>query len=286
MVEIKRYDPNDRPDLSKFPKKDNLWNSKISNISNLGHVIVASCLTAAMDVRDVNLVIFVTPGTTTRDILNDWWQISAIRENVTNAYGKHSYGKLAIHQTAFRLHEELEMSYKEIAEFLNFEILVTLCVGLHLPPSKLNKTTSTSTSSFEAYLTSFGISVDEVKEWAVSASDELSQGKLPWIPELGPITRPKVREKVRQFRKKISDDGFQINRNADRLRDYTEWTYINERIYLRGLCEFAEGFNEKHKKLFNTWHKLREKIFYIWGSYLTEAYPEPPDVGIINSIFP
>lgn len=165
MEEIKIIGGEDYPDISKYPQKDDFWNANIENITELDHVYVASCVSPAMGIRNINSIILLKPGTTQRDILNDWQQIKKFRENLDNAFGNFNKPELSYHQTAYRLHRDFDMSYGELKKFLNFQILTYLCLGFDIVQETGSKETEIWIQVFEKYLVSFGNTIDDAKEY-------------------------------------------------------------------------------------------------------------------------
>lgn len=272
------------PDL--LPNEDDYWNSNISNISTLDNVIVASCVSVATDFRNVNLVLFISPGTTIQEIIDDWWQIKAIRDNISNVFGYLPNSELSFHQAVYRLHEEFNMSYKEIAEFLNYEILIPLCVGIQFVLSENEPLPDSFFRNFEECLISFGVSSDAVNDWAKLAKINLSNDKFPWTPEAGPITRSMVREKVRQFRSKVKEDGLQIDINADKTRYFADWVGYHQRKALSRLWNKTYGDQVSYKRKFRKWYEIREKLFFHSAGINIGNRQTPPDVGKIKKFFP
>ena len=204
------------PDTSKYPDKDDFWNSNISNVTKLNHVTMAGCISAALDILVCYPVIIVYPGTTKKDIMDDWWQIKEYRNKFSYIQGVFSKPELAFYQTVYRLNREFNMSYGEIAKFLNFEILVLLCAGIGLVEAPGNTpNVAFWIEIFKKFLVSYGYTIDEAQMFSVDATESLNQGKLPWDLHTGPYIGPKIREIVRAFEKLVNDENMIIDRKAD-----------------------------------------------------------------------
>ncbi len=279
------YDENKKVYLYQFPDNLEFWNSNISNVSMLDHVKVASCVSAAKNVKRVCLVLIITSSTTIRDILEDWWKIASIRDNIASAYGDYSKSELVFHNTAYRLHEEYHMSYKDIADFLNFEILFLL-TGIDLIPTDIHLNGDDNSSGFEDCLISFGISSEEAREWSKFAEENINKEKFPWLPESGPITRSMVREKVRQFKDKVDNHGLSIDWMPSKLKEFSDLESINKRKALLKLWEKSYGIQDFFENRFVKWNKLRTEIYTDWSRNLVTGALNPIDVGKIKTFFP
>jgi hypothetical protein len=254
MDEIRVIGDEDYPEISKFPKEDDLWNANISNISELDHVVMAVCVSPAINILQGYPVIIVYPDTTRQDIIDDWRQICQYRDSLNNAQGVFSKSVTAVVQTVYRLHTEFKMSYLEIARFLNFEILVFLCAELSIVEEGETISTKGLILFFERFLAACGYTIDDVQAVKEKATNELSRGRLYWNLDSGPYSRAKIREMVRYFGKSVTDEYFTIDRRNDFLVVFCFCTNSRELVKKYYRRQYEVG--DKEDKLLKKWERL------------------------------
>ena len=274
MEEIRVIGGENYPDTSKYPKEDDLWNANISNIVNLEHVVVASCISSALNILRRYPVIIVYPETTRQNIMDDWGKIKEYRTDLNSIQGVFSGAETAFNQTVYRLHNEFKMSYKEIARFLNFEIVVFLCAGLGLVEELGRTSNEFPIQIFERFLVSYGYTIDEVQSFKDDARDALIKGKLPWNLNILPYSGPKIREMVRAFEKLVNDDNFIIDRKANYLPLFI--INMNSRKLVENYFRKQYEVGNSEEKSFTNWHQLIKSIFRDLWKHQEEYYPKLP----------
>jgi len=277
MEEIRVIGGENFPDISKYPKEDDLWNANISKISQLDHVVIASCVSSALNILLSYPVIIVYPNTTRQDIMDDWQQISGYRTLLNNNQGVFSKAEGSLKQTVYRLHNEFKMSYQEIARFLNFEMLVFLYAGLGLGEEHGSTSNEYLIQIFERFLLSYGYTLLDAKRRYRDAKYALEEGKLPWSLDAGPFDSKKIREDVREFAKFVQDENFTIDRKADSLLLFCLHLTSGELVkkYYRRQCEVGN----KEERLFQKWNRMIILILKDFLKHQEAFYPKLPDMG-------
>lgn len=254
MEEMREIGSENDPDIDIYPNIAELWNANISSIVKLNHVVIASCVSSAINLFRSYPVIIVNPDTTRQDIMDDWWQICQYRDSLNNAQGVFSKSETAVIQTVYRLHTEFKMSYLEIARILNFEILVFLCAELSIVEEEETISTKGLILFFERFLAACGYTIDDVQAVKEQAANELSRGRLYWNLDSGPYLRAKIREMVRYFGKSVTDEYFSIDRRNDFLVVFCFCT--NSRELVRKYYRRQYEVGDKEVKLLKKWERL------------------------------
>ncbi len=276
MKEIRVIGGENYPEISKFPKEDDLWNANVSNVSDLDHVVMAVCVSPAINILQGYPIIIVYPDTTRQDIIDDWQQICQYRDYLNNAQGVFSKSETAVVQTAYRLHTEFKMSYLEIARFFNFEILVFLCAGLGLVEEIGTRSTESMTFLFERFLAACGdtIDVQAVKE---QATNELNRGSLYCDLDSGPCSPQKIREMIRYFGKSVTKKYFRIDRRNDFLVVFS--FFPNSRELVKKYYRRQYKVGNKEERLFQKWDRMIILILKDFLKHQEAFYPKLPDMG-------
>lgn len=277
MKEVRVIGGENYPEISKFPKEDDLWNANISNKFELDHVVMAVCVSPAISILQGYPIIVVYPDTTRQDIIDDWQQICQYRDYLNNAQGVFSKSETAVVQTAYRLHTEFKMSYLEISRFFNFEILVFLCAGLGLVEEIGTRSTEAMTFLFERFLAACGYTIDDVQAVQEKATNELNRGKLFWDLDSGPYSPEKIREMIRYFGKSVTDEYFKIDRRNDFLLVFNFCTNSRELVKKYYRRQYEVG--NKEERLFQKWNRLMTLIIKDLLIHQENYYPNLPDMG-------
>jgi hypothetical protein len=274
MEEIRVIGGENYPDISKYPKEDDLWNANISNISHLDHVVIASCVSSALDILQSYPVIIVYPDTTRQDVIDDWGKIKEYRTELNSIQGVFSTAGGSLKQTVYRLHNEFKMSYQEIARFLNFEMLVFLCAGLGLSEEYGSTSNEYLIEIFERFLLSYGYTLIDAKRIFRNAKYAMEEGKLPWNLDTGPFDSRKIREAVREFSKLVDDENFIIDRKVDNLPLF--FIYTNSRTHIENKFRKQYKVGTKEEKLFQKWNRLIILILKDFLKHQEAFFPKLP----------
>ena len=268
-----------------LPKGDDRWNARISKITELEHVLVASFITPEMNIRDINMMIIVLSGTTRQDIIDDWQEISDYQDRLAKSWGKLKKPELAYRQNAFRMHRDYKMGYGNIAKFLNFHILVLLLYGYSLNKVGRKFEADFFIQSFKDHLVAFGYSKEDAKEYFNLANDELKMENFPWRLDNGPFHTMNIRNNLREFVKKDNDGFLILNRSLETLDEYCLHHDI-ERILIE-LYRNTFKMNKSDRSTFNKWEKIKKEIIEDFVLNLRENLaPEIPDMSLINLFLP
>ena len=254
MEEIREIGGENDPDIDIYPNIDELWNANISNIVKLNHVVIASCVSSAINLFQSYPVIIVNPNTTRQDIMDDWRQIKEYRTILNSNQGVFSKPEASFNQTIYRLHNEFKMSYQEIARFLNFEMLVFLFAGLGLGEEHGSTSNEYLIQIFERFLLSHGHTLLYAIRVFRDAKYALEEGKLPWNLDTGPFNSRKIREAVREFAKLVNGENFIVDRKADYLPYF--FIYMNSRELIESNFRKQYVVGIKENKLFQKWDRM------------------------------
>lgn len=269
---------------------DDYFNARVGEVVKLNHVFVVCSILPRFNWKRsnrnrVNLLILVDSGTTQKDIKDDWQQIIKIRDKVDAYNGVVKVRQLSVSQTAYRLKYEFDMKYVEIANFFNFEIIVVLSQALGL----VNEPTETEydeiMKEFDSYFVSLGYSLDEAKEYAEYAKEEIENGRFPWRFEAGPFTAGNVREQVREFKEKVNDSSISLNKTHDYIFGYIGNSQDRDKMY--SLYKITYRINNTDQKLVKKFFKVYSLIVKnIMKTDVMKLLIEMPEVGKLNSFFP
>jgi len=277
MKEIRVIGGENFPDINEYPKKDDFWNANVSNVSDLDHLVMAVCVSPAINILQGYPIIIVYPDTTRQDIIDDWQQICQFRDYLNNTQGVFSKPETAVVQTVYRLHTEFKMSYQEIARFVNLEILVLLCAGLGLVKEIGTISTEGMILLFERFLAASGYTSDEVQAKKEQATNELNRGRLNWNLDSGPYSPQKIREMIRYFGKSVTDEYFKIDRRNDFLVAFSFCT--NSRVLVQRYYRRQYEVGNKEESLFTKWNRLIILILKDLLKHQELYYPNIPDMG-------
>jgi len=266
-------------------ESNDYFNARVSRVVELNHVFVACGIFPSFSMNKANLIIIVDTGTTQKDIKDDWEQIIKIRDKVAHWNGEVKVRKLSISQTAFRLKYEFNMSYREIAMFFNFEIVFVLCQGLGLINDPMEREYNEIIEEFNEYFAYLGYSIDDAKEFAEDAKERLEKASFPWTLGTGPFTATKVREQIREFKRKINNSGITLHKKYDFIFGYMFNSDDREKIY--SLYKKTYRINNSDQKLLEKFSRVYSLIYKsIMNSDGIKELSEFPEVGKINSFFP
>ncbi len=262
------------PDVSKFPKEDDYWNANVSNIKELNNVKIASCVCPLLGVSNIYSIIILESGTTQSDILDDWQGILEFREKLKGNYGKLKNPLFSYHQSVYRLHNDFNLSYGEIAKYLNFQILIYLCIDFGLVQLPGMEEPNIFRIFFYQFLMAFGYKTDDADAYYKEVKKDLNNGKFPWKLSKGPIAADTIRDRIKYFNKKVNEENLIIDRTIERLFD--PFILMGSWEFLMELYERTYKVTIKEKQLFDKWYDLRNLIISDMLLHMKEFYPTPP----------
>ena len=283
--------------LEKNPKNNqgdkelnDRYNAIVGEVLKLNHVFVVCSILPKFNwkrsnMNRVNLFVFIDSGTTQQDIKDDWQQIIKIRDKVAEYNGEVKVRQLSISQTAFRLKYEFNLGYREIANFFNFEIIVVLSRALGLVSEPTETEYNEIMKEFDDYFVSLGFTIDEAKDNAEYAKEEIEEGRFPWTFGAGPFTEGKIREQVREFKEKIDNSSISLNKTHDFIFGYILDGQDRDKMY--SLYKNTYRINNSDQKLLIKFFKVYSLISKsIMNTDVMKLLFEMPEVGKLSSFFP
>lgn len=285
MDEIKVILDGDIPDFSDIPNPNDKWNAHITKVNNLNGLSVAGCISPRLGISQGYLIVIFTPKTTREDIIQNWGKIVERREKIAAFYGEFKNSELYRRQTAYRLHNDYKLGYGEIAQFLNVELLVYLCIGLGIVGDSNESKKLYGNALYEDYLLSFGFSQKDVEEYREMAIQRFDNKECPWGLSTGPLDIAMIRESVRSFTVIIKKNEVTLDRSKDLMSDF--YRFWDERNYVIELllCTFIDE-KRKIKNKMKKWMNLRIQMGRDTLTNLKEDLYKPPNMGDLDQFFP
>lgn len=271
-------------------RSNDYFNARVGEVVKLNHVnVVCSILPKynwkGSNLNKVSLLLLVDSRTTQQDIKDDWQEIIKIRDKVEAFNGVVKVRQLSISQTAYRLKYEFQMTYSEIANFFNFEIIVVLSRALGLVNEPIETEYHYINREINAYFVGLGYTLDGAKIYTDSAKEELEKGRFPWRFETGPFTGDMVREQVREFKRKLDDSTISLNKTLDYIFGFIADRQDRENMYSLYARTYQNNKSDQKllQKFFKTYSLISEDVV---NTEVIKLLSEMPEVGKLNSFFP
>ncbi len=275
----------DIPDSYEVPKEDDTWNAHITKISNLGHVYISGCVTPKINILECYSIIFITPNTTKKDIIQDWKKIEKVRDDLASMQGSSTGYAFDYRQFVYELHKVHGLGYGELAKFLNLELMVIMSIGLQVVQEYRIIDPDRFLLYFHNFLFAFGFVEEEIVSWKEKAETELHQGKLPWKPDFGPFEQDKVREYVRSFSKVISNKEIKLSGKSLDLLHFFE-LYESRSFIINLLYKSYPLDKKKYSRYVEKWQILTALMLLRQLSNPRYFNPLPATLGDLDQFFP